>query len=215
MSTNTPAAASNTASTSNAAPAPASNTARTTTTQSIAPYNTKKYELPFLEQEGANFASWKRLTQRALSLQKLWPVVDGSYPRPADGSMTLADWREMDEEVLGQIEFTLKPGPLNTISRTTTAKDAWDALCHRFEGKGKARVANLLGDVFKTVFVDSEPLEDQLNTFLNNISLINQIKGLDVFDDELTAVAMINALPDLLRLTAICAVKVLYNPEDQ
>ena len=192
MSANTATPASNTAPTSNTA-------AAGTTTQSTTSYNSKKYKLPFLEQDGANFASWKRLTRRALRLRKLWSVVDGSYPRPAAGSATLDDWLEMDEEALGQMEFTLKPGPLNTISRTTTAKEAWDTLCDRFEGKGKARVAQLLGDVFKTAFVDSEPFENQINLFLNNVSLINQIKGQDMFDDELTAIAMINALPDSLE----------------
>ena len=189
-STTTPATATATATTS---------TTTGTATQSGEPYNSKKYDLPLLEQDGSNFASWKHLTQRALRLRKLWTVVDGSLPRPANGSATLDDWLEKDEEALGQIEFTLKPGPLNTISRTKTAKDAWDKLCDRFEGKGKARVAHLLGDVFKTEFVDSEPLEDQLNAFLNNISLINQIKGLDVFDNELRAIAIINALPDSLE----------------
>lgn len=188
MSTTTPA--------SNSTSTPASNS---TTTQSSDPHNSKRFELPSLEQDGSNFASWKRLTRRALRLRKLWTVVDGSLPRPAAGSATLDDWLEKDEEALGQIEFTLKPGPLNTISRTTTAKDAWDKLCDRFEGKGKARVAHLLGKVFKTEFVDSEPFDDQLNAFLNNVSLINQIKGQDVFDDELTAIAMINALPDSLE----------------
>jgi hypothetical protein len=163
------------------------------------PHNSKRYEIPFLEQDGSNFASWKRLTRRALRLRKLWTVVDGSSPKPAAGSTTLDDWLDKDEEVLGQIEFTLKPGPLNTISRTTTAKDAWDKLCDRFEGKGKLRVVHLLNEVFHTAFTDSEPFEGQLNLFLNNISLINQIKGQDVFDDELTAIAMINALPDSLE----------------
>ena len=111
----------------------------------------------------------------------------------------LDDWLEKDKEVLGQIEFTLKPGPLITISWTTIAKDAWDKLCDCFEGKGKAHVVHLLGKVFETEFVNSEPFDDQLNTFLNNVSLINQIKGQDVFDDKLTAIAMINALPDSLE----------------
>ena len=105
MSTTTPA--------SNSTSTPASNS---TTTQSSDPHNFKRFELPSLEQDGSNFASWKRLTRRALRLRKLWTVVDGSLPRPAAGSATLDDWLEKDEEALGQIEFTLKPGPLNTIS---------------------------------------------------------------------------------------------------
>ena len=55
----------------------------------------------------------------------------------------LDDWKLRDEEVTAQIEFTIKDDPLQTVMDATSAKDAWDRLCDRYEGKGKKRLVHL------------------------------------------------------------------------
>jgi transposase InsO family protein len=108
----------------------------------------------------------------------------------------LDDWKLRDEEATAQIEFTIKDDPLQTILDATSAKDAWDRLCDRYEGKGKKRLVRLCDKVFHTKFTDTEPLETQMNDLLADIRNINELKK--TFDDEVTAIALINALPSSL-----------------
>ena len=46
------------------------------------------------------------------------------------------------------------------------------------------------------MFTDTEPLEGQINDLLADIRNINKLKK--TFDDEITAIALINALPNSL-----------------
>lgn len=94
---------------------------------------------------------------------------------------------------MAQIEFTIQDNPLQTIMDAMSAKDAWDRLCDCYEGKGKKHLARLINMVFHTKFTDTEPLESQMNDMLADIHNINELK--QTFDDEVTAIALINALP--------------------
>ena len=55
-------------------------------------------------------------------------------------------------------------------------------------------MVRLIDKVFHTAFSDSEPLESQINDLLANIWKINELKA-NTFDDEIMAIAIINALP--------------------
>ena len=85
-----------------------------------------------------------------------------------------------------QIEFTIKDNPLQTILDATSAKDAWDQLCNRYEGKGKKCLVCLCNKVFHIKFTDTEPLETQMNNLLADIRNINELKKM--FDDKVTTV---------------------------
>jgi hypothetical protein len=108
----------------------------------------------------------------------------------------------MDEEAQGQMEFYLRGEPPDSILESETAKESWDLLCERYhegQGRGKQRIIEIVNEVFHTEFTDTEPLESQLNRFTSQISLINRLKGQKAFDDEFTAMAIINALPESLE----------------
>jgi hypothetical protein len=181
----------------------ATNTGTATTTQSTNTTSTsrprdrdRKYKITTLEADGSNWGAWKHRVTRALGINGLWKIVVGTDPRPADGDPALDDWKLRDEEATAQIEFTIKDDPLQTVMDATSAKDAWDRLCDRYEGKGKKRLVRLIDKVFHTTFTDTEPLEAQINDLLADIRNINELKK--TFDDEITAIALINALPDSL-----------------
>ena len=107
------------ASGSNATGANATGTAATPTAR-LAPHANgnrgyRRFNLPSLGEDGSNFVFWKHRIHRALRMQKLWNLVDGSLPRPAPNAPDLDNWLEKDEEAQGQIEFCIKNEPLKSI----------------------------------------------------------------------------------------------------
>ena len=165
----------------------------TTTTSKARDRDSRKYKIPTLDADGSDFGSWKHRVRRALRVQNLWDIVNGKETRPAAGDPLLDDWIVRDEEATAQIEFTIANAPLQTILDATSSKEAWDRLCERYEGKGKKCLVRPIDKVFHTAFTDTEPLEAQINDLLTNIRQINELK--QTFDDEITAIAVINALP--------------------
>ena len=191
-------------------PATSSSTTGTTTTGAKRDRDIRKYKITTLKADGSNFGAWKHRVQRALGINGLWKIVQGTEPRPAAGDPSLNDWTLHDEEAMAQIEFTIKDDPLQTILDTSGAKDAWDRLCDRYEGKGKKRLVRLIDKVFHTAFSDSEPLESQINDLLANIRKINELKA-NTFDDEIMAIAIINALPASLDMLQTILAEFLGN----
>jgi gag-polypeptide of LTR copia-type len=153
----------------------------------------RRFNLPSLEEDGSNFVFWKHHIHRALCMQKLWNLVDGSLPRPAPNAPDLNDWLEKDEDAQGQIEFCVKNEPLESILRSMSAKESWDLLCEHYEGQGKQCIIGLINTVFHMQFSDAEPLEPQLNRFTSQIYLINQLKAQTTFNNEFTAIKVATA----------------------
>jgi hypothetical protein len=58
------------------------------------------YNIPFLDDDGSNFAFWKFCVHMVLDLRDLWGLVDGSVATPADtaDTVTKADWTYRDHE---------------------------------------------------------------------------------------------------------------------
>ena len=185
----------------------------TTTTSKARDRDSRKYKIPALDADGSDFGSWKHRVRRALRVQNLWDIVNGKETRPAAGDPLLDDWIVHDEEATAQIEFTIANAPLQTILDATSSKEAWDRLCERYEGKGKKCLVRLIDKVFHTAFTDTEPLEAQINDLLTNIRQINELK--QTFDDEITAIAVINALPASLdTLQTILSNSTSFVPRD-
>ena len=53
-----------------------------------------------------------------------------------------------DREAHAQIALTLSDEPLNTVFHTQMAKQAWDSLMTRYEGKGEQKIAYLISELF-------------------------------------------------------------------
>jgi hypothetical protein len=102
--------------------------------------NLRRFDVPKLESDASNYASWQHQVRRLLRLWKLWSVVEGTYARPTNPT-DLEDWLLADEEAHAQIKFVVRDGaPLDTVVATSSAKEAWDLLSERYNGKGTKHV---------------------------------------------------------------------------
>jgi LTR polyprotein gag-polypeptide-like protein len=124
--------------------------------------NPRLYDIPYLEDDGNNYTFWKFHSQMVLDLRDLWTTVDGTITQPAQ-SAPQDEWVKWSH---AQITLTLKDEPLNSVLDATTAKDYWDRLASRYEGKGEQRIVHLIDEVFCKTLSDSEALEPQINALI-------------------------------------------------
>jgi hypothetical protein len=125
----------------------------------------RMFDIPFLDDNGSNFAFWHFRACMVLKLCDLWGIVDGSKTKPtATTDPDYADWISKDSEARAQITLTLKGEPLNSVLFATNAKDCWDKLTEHYEGKGEQKIVYLIDEVFWSTLSESKPLEPQINT---------------------------------------------------
>jgi hypothetical protein len=153
------------------------------------------FDIPFLDDNGSNFAFWQFRVRMVLELRDLWVLVDGSKAKPDEkaDATGYADWISKDREARAQITLTLKDEPLNSVLFATTAKECWDKLSERYEGKGEQKIVYLIDEVFRSTLSESEPLEPQINALIRAANTISNL-GLTL-DDKLLAFALISSLP--------------------
>jgi hypothetical protein len=128
----------------------------------------------------------------------LMAVADGSLARPSATADPTghAEWISKDRKARIQIATTLRKGPLNLILEAKTAKECWDRIVARYQGRGGRRIAYLMESFFRVNLTDTEPLEPQLNRLVEagrNLESINC--GVN---DKALAYIIIMALPDTL-----------------
>src|SRR6266702_1203419 len=61
-------------------------------------------------------------------------------PDPTTDATTHAEWAHKDQKAFAQITLTLKDKPFNSVLFATTAKECWDKLSERYEGKGEQKI---------------------------------------------------------------------------
>ena len=161
----------------------------------IAKGHPRMYDIPFLDDNGNNFAFWRFRIRMVLELRELWALVDGSKTKPDEKADAAAyeDWISKDREARAQITLTLKDEPLNSVLFATNAKDCWDKLSERYEGKGEQKIVYLIDEVFRSTLSESDPLEPQINALIRAANTISNL-GLTL-DDKLLAFALISSLP--------------------
>src|SRR5713226_7207630 len=71
-----------------------------------------------------------------------------------------------DREAWIQIAMSVQGQCLNAILDAKNAKECWDKLATKLEGKGEGRVAYLMEGLFRGALSESEPMEPQIETFL-------------------------------------------------
>jgi len=153
----------------------------------------KLYDVPYLEENGSNFAFWKYRVKMVLKIQKLWSLVDGTDKAPSTTSTDYSDWVSRDDEAHTQIALTLTDEPLNTIFNAETSKEAWDHLMMQYEGKGEQKIAYLIIELFRSTLSDDMPLNPQINAMLRTANTITTL-GLPLHE-KLIALAIIILLP--------------------
>ena len=158
--------------------------------------SSRLYDIPSLLNDGSNYPTWKFRT--VLEVRNLWALVDGTSSRPtatesAPKTAEIASWSTRDREARAQITLTLSDEPLNGVMYAETAKEAWDKLRDRYEGKGKQSIAYLIGELFRNTLDDASPLGPQLNAMLQRGHTITSLG--QTLDDSLIAIAMVISLP--------------------
>ncbi len=161
------------------------------------------YDIPFLENDGSNFQTWKYRISMVLDIRGLWPIVEGTEGCPPEGTTAeekkaqdplIEKWVSRDKEARAQITLTLRDEPLSGVILSPTAAEIWDKLKQRYEGKGQYIVAQLIGEIFRGTFTEDIPLEQQFNMMCFKVHLLKSL-GHELAD-SLIATAMIVSLPE-------------------
>ncbi|EPS96788.1 hypothetical protein FOMPIDRAFT_1084998, partial [Fomitopsis schrenkii] len=76
----------------------------------------------------------------------------------------------------------------------TSAKDVWDKLLERYEGRGKQTIAYLISELFRATLSDESDLEPQLNAMRQKATTLRTLG--QTLDDALVAIAIIISLPE-------------------
>jgi Reverse transcriptase (RNA-dependent DNA polymerase)/gag-polypeptide of LTR copia-type/GAG-pre-integrase domain len=159
------------------------------------PPSNRLYDIPSLENDAANFQTWKFRIKMVLDIRGLLSIVDGTLKCPTESqSEEYTNWQKLDKEARAQICLTLKDEPLNGVLHVATSKEAWDKLCERYEGKGKQTQAYLIGELFRNTLSDESPLEPQLNMMRHKAHVLSSL-GLKL-EDALVAIAIVLSLPE-------------------
>jgi hypothetical protein len=154
----------------------------------------RMFDIPFLDDNGSNFAFWHFCARMVLKLCDLWSFVNGSKTKPTTTTdPDYEDWISKDCEARAQITLTLKDEPLNSVLFATNTKDCWDKLSERYEGKGEQKIVYLIDEVFWSTLSESNPLEPQINALIRAANTISNL-GLTL-DDKLLVFALISSLP--------------------
>ena len=89
-------------------PAPTSAiTTATPASSSMPAASNRLYDIPSLENDGSNFATWKFCITTVLDIRGLNPVVDSSRPCPNQSASDYSQWIRADKEAKAQICLTL------------------------------------------------------------------------------------------------------------
>lgn len=157
--------------------------------------SSRLYDVPSLDDEGKNFTMWRYRVEMVLRVRKLWRIVTGDEPKPGESEPDqLADWSERDQEAKAQVTLTLANEPLSGVLHATSAKDVWDKLLERYEGRGKQTIAYLISELFRATLSDESDLEPQLNAMRQKATTLRTLG--QTLDDALVAIAIIISLPE-------------------
>jgi LTR polyprotein gag-polypeptide-like protein len=170
-----------------------------TTSPPLPKHSRARYDVPMLDHAGKEYAHWKLRLQLVFEARDLWGVIDGSEPKPdiTTDPAGHADWRHKDLEAQIQIVMSVQGECLNTILGATSAKECWDKLSARYEGKGEQRLAYLMEELFHHALSESEPMDTQIN---NLLGVARNLESLGIgMDEKVIAFAIVMALPDSLN----------------
>jgi hypothetical protein len=133
-------------------------------------------------------------------------VVDSTFPAPdpATDAQAHLDWSQCDQEAHLQLILTLSPALHDHVLDTTSSKEVWDMLKARYQGSGELRSHYLLERLFTTPFINSEPMEPQIN---NIVSIARQLNAINfpISDQWLTGMLRVKLPPSWNTLKTVLA----------
>ena len=167
------------------------------------PGSHRAYDIPFLDDTGSNYDDWKFRISTVLRLRGLMGIVKGEEkcppqeaenPKDQDAvTATYEKWQTCNHQALAEITLTLRKEPLKAVKRYLLASEIWDSLEDQYKGKSQYTMAELLGDIFRTTFVDTISMEHQLGDMREKVHRLKDLGH--TFKDSLIATVMIISLP--------------------
>ncbi|MCO5570299.1 hypothetical protein L7F22_024017 [Adiantum nelumboides] len=134
-----------------------------------------------------NYGSWKFKMQTLLMIKNMWKIVMGEEPRPAHGDQR-NDWDRRALQAQGLININVKDTLVGYIRSATSAKEAWDILARRFEGKSIIKVMHLKSKLNEATKSSSESVHEYL------LKLRNIQDELAAIGEEVSDVDMIQSI---------------------
>ncbi|MCO5611067.1 hypothetical protein L7F22_065317 [Adiantum nelumboides] len=99
--------------------------------------------------------------QTLLMIKNMWKIVMGEEPRPAYGDQR-NDWDRRALQAQGLININVEDTLVKYIQSATSAKEAWDILARRFEGKSIIKVMHLKSKLNEATKSSSESVHKYL-----------------------------------------------------
>ncbi|MCO5557878.1 hypothetical protein L7F22_011450 [Adiantum nelumboides] len=134
-----------------------------------------------------NYGSWKFKMQTLLMIKNMWKIVMGEEPRPAHGDQK-NDWDRRALQAQGLININVKDTLVGYIRSATSAKEAWDILARRFEGKSIIKVMHLKSKLNEATKSSSESVHEYL------LKLRNIQDELAAIGEEVSDVDMVQSI---------------------
>ncbi|MCO5605635.1 hypothetical protein L7F22_059818 [Adiantum nelumboides] len=134
-----------------------------------------------------NYGLWKFKMQTLLMIKNMWKIEMGEEPRPAHGDQR-NDWDRRALQAQGLININVKDTLVGYIRSATSAKEAWDILARRFEGKSIIKVMHLKSKLNEATKSSSESVHEYL------LKLRNIQDELAVIGEEVSDADMIQSI---------------------
>ncbi|XP_071692034.1 uncharacterized protein [Rutidosis leptorrhynchoides] len=90
-----------------------------------------------------NYSDWKNEMMNALFAKNKIGFVDGSIPKPSEGSKDLMNWQRCNTMVRGWLVNSMVKEIKNSVKYAAIARDIWTDLDERFNKENAPRVYEL------------------------------------------------------------------------
>ncbi|MCO5606454.1 hypothetical protein L7F22_060642 [Adiantum nelumboides] len=154
--------------------------------------------------------------QTLLMIKNMWKIVMGEEPRPAHGDQR-NDWDRRALQAQGLININVKDTLVGYIQSATSAKEAWDILARKFEGKSIIKVMHLKSKLNEATKSSSESVHEYLLKLRNiqdelvaigeevsDADMIQSIlKGIKEYKHFVTSLAVRESFSSLEDLTSL------------
>ncbi|MCO5564611.1 hypothetical protein L7F22_018276 [Adiantum nelumboides] len=155
--------------------------------------------------------------QTLLMIKNMWKIVMGEEPRPTHGDQR-NDWDRRALQAQGLININVKDTLVGYIQSATSAKEAWDILARRFEGKSIIKVMHLKSKLNEATKSSSESvheyllklrnIQDELAAIREEVSDADMIQSIlkgikKEYKHFVTSLAVRESFPSLEDLTSL------------
>lgn len=143
----------------------------------------------------ANYDTWKMRMESILQINGLWGYAAGSIIKTAQTT----DWDEKDRNALHSIRLAVSSSKLRLLKKSTTSKEAWDAIKDSCESSGPVRKVLLYKKLYSMKKDPKQTMEEYCNSFNCVADQLEEI-GITIANDLLVIMLMENLPPEYSTL---------------